>query len=352
MRKVLSSILFITFAISIFFYLNWLFLPSYISWNNFDTTHGIYEEPKNTIEVLFLGSSYTVTGVIPIELYEKYGICSYNLGTEQQPLLASYYWLKEVYENHSKTLKTIVLDPEMLFHAPSEAFTQKALDGMRFSKNKIEAWADFSYEWEDMFRAVPLVSYHRRWTLLSKTDFSKNEHIIQRFNRGYWIQTSNLLQNYNLEEIPIPSYYLDKSVQEQKISEQGLKFFEKLKDFCKSHSLNLVIAKTPTNKWTSSKHLAVEQKLEGKSPFLDFNFVPLIDEIHFSFATDTFDIGDPEHLHLNYYGATKYTDWIGNYLIQNHLATDIRGQEKYAFMENQLKEWHKNVTIPESEIDE
>lgn len=32
--------------------------------------HGFYEQPKNTIEVLFLGASTIISGVTPIEVHE------------------------------------------------------------------------------------------------------------------------------------------------------------------------------------------------------------------------------------------------------------------------------------------
>lgn len=44
---------------------------------------------------IFLGASITINGITPTELYRDYGICAYNLGTEQQPVMASYYWMLE-----------------------------------------------------------------------------------------------------------------------------------------------------------------------------------------------------------------------------------------------------------------
>lgn len=87
--------------------LNFLAQPVWLDWNNYDTVQGFYEEPEDTIEVIFLGTSSVVNSIMPMELYEDYGICAYNLGTEQQPIMASYYWLEEAYRKHSKTFKDI-----------------------------------------------------------------------------------------------------------------------------------------------------------------------------------------------------------------------------------------------------
>ena len=102
--------------------LNFFFQPIWKDWNNYSTIYGFYEEPQNTIETIFLGSSVTINGITPMELYENNGVCAYNLGTEQQPLLASYYWLLEADRLHNETLKTVVLDTSMLRRTPDRAY--------------------------------------------------------------------------------------------------------------------------------------------------------------------------------------------------------------------------------------
>lgn len=82
-----------------------LLIPSI---DNVDEMAGeFYDQPDNTLEVVFIGTSAIRNGIIPMELYEDYGICSYNLGTSGQPVLVLYYWLQE---HHSGSLKTVVLD--------------------------------------------------------------------------------------------------------------------------------------------------------------------------------------------------------------------------------------------------
>ncbi|MCD8220930.1 MAG: hypothetical protein LUD07_01830 [Clostridiales bacterium] len=70
---------------------SFILIPIWLDWNNYSTFQGFYKESENTIETVFLGPSSIVSAIIPAELYEDYGICSYNLGSEMQPMLASYY---------------------------------------------------------------------------------------------------------------------------------------------------------------------------------------------------------------------------------------------------------------------
>lgn len=53
------------------------------------------DEPKNSIDVILLGSSHMYRTIQPMELWNDYGIASYNLGSSEQSLPLSYYLLKE-----------------------------------------------------------------------------------------------------------------------------------------------------------------------------------------------------------------------------------------------------------------
>ena len=78
--------------------LTWVFLPKNTfnsEWHETSATVNFYRMEKNSIDVLFLGSSYCMSTFSPQEIYNQYGLRSYNLGTQQQSLLVSYYWLKE-----------------------------------------------------------------------------------------------------------------------------------------------------------------------------------------------------------------------------------------------------------------
>lgn len=111
-KIIVRVVVFLGVLLFLFAIVNLVTKPIWLEWNNYNTTHAFYEEPENTIETIFLGASITVNGIIPMELYEEEGICAYNLGTELQPMLASYYWLEEAYRLHSMTLKTVIVDTQ------------------------------------------------------------------------------------------------------------------------------------------------------------------------------------------------------------------------------------------------
>ena len=100
-----------------------------------------YSMEKNSIDVLFFGSSIGVNGFNTQEFYNQYGIRSYNLSNVQQPIPLSYCWLKEALKYQKP--KVVVVDSRFLYQwHPADVLNGDegayhiALDKMRFSKVK------------------------------------------------------------------------------------------------------------------------------------------------------------------------------------------------------------------------
>ena len=321
---------------------NFAFQPVWTAWNNYNTTRGIYEEPENTIEVVFFGASIVANGIIPSSLYEDYGISSYNLGMEQQPLMTSYYWLEEVYRLQSDSLTTVVLDVSELRHTPTEAFFHKAFDGMQYSSVRLRAAWDYADE--DLHTAltflIPFFSYHDRWQELSKTDFKKSSYEPESYLRGYNFASTRYIDSTSWDSMTIKNGVLDESVEAQELDEDSIYYLEQMVAFCEQNDLQLVLIKTPHGYWNSAYHNAVETIADDYGlTFLDLNFDPLLSELNFNMSSDLKDSG-----HANYYGASKLTAYLGQWLTENADVTDVRGDEDYAFMEEELEKYHRRVT--------
>ena len=64
-----------------------------------DQTRYLYVQPKNKIDVLFLGSSHVHCNVNTQLLWDEYGMAAYLMTGAEQPLWNSYYNLKEALKN-------------------------------------------------------------------------------------------------------------------------------------------------------------------------------------------------------------------------------------------------------------
>lgn len=132
------------------------------------------------MDVVFLGSSHGVTSFLPQELYDQYGITSYNLGCEQQGMVTSYYWLREALRYQSP--KAVVLEcyfcfPYMVDEPlnTEESYTRKAFDFMRWSPVKAEAVktiCEIDSKQDVWSYYLPNIRYHTRWKNLDKNDYT------------------------------------------------------------------------------------------------------------------------------------------------------------------------------------
>ncbi len=334
-------IVFVLLLILIFSMVDYLIQPIWKEWNNYDTIQGFYSEPQNTIETIFLGASIVVNGITPMELYEDYGLSTYNLGTEQQPMLASYYWLEEAYRLNTETLKTVVLDVSMLRRTPDIAFYQKAIDNIQYLPIKYNAVKEYPNDFnETLSYFIPLFEYHNRWLSLNKSDFQKFNYEINDYVRGYNFDAGRYLNHDTYDKLIIPSYIVDDSAEKTELVTKSLYYLKKMIDFCSNQNIKLVLIKTPViGSWSSENHNAVKEIANSyKLDFLDFNFSPLIDEMGYNHVVDSTDGG-----HMNYYGASKLTKWIGNYLVEECYGTNIRENEKYAFFDKQLEKYNSLI---------
>lgn len=68
----------------------------------------LYFQPKNSVDVLVLGTSAAYAAVNTNVLWQEQGIAAYNLCSAEQPFYISYYYLKEALKTQSP--KLILLD--------------------------------------------------------------------------------------------------------------------------------------------------------------------------------------------------------------------------------------------------
>ena len=56
---------------------------------------GFYQEEKDSLDFVFVGSSQLYAHIAPAVLWRDYGITSYDFAANEQPLWISYFYIKE-----------------------------------------------------------------------------------------------------------------------------------------------------------------------------------------------------------------------------------------------------------------
>ena len=314
--------------------------PIWTSWNNNNTFTGLYKIPENTIQIACVGTSCMTNGISPMELYGNFGYCVYDIGSERQPLLCSYYLMKEVYRRNPKTLKAVILDTSYIVESEDdvkelEPFVEKCMIRLQNSALKLEAALELRKIYPD-FDALaflfPVLKYHTRWTELDADDFDYHN---QYYSMGQNLEISSAAGLGRAPLMPADDIMEEGINSEETIAasvgKQAAEYLPKFREFCDEHGISLILIKTPKT-WNNLKHFASKYVADSLGvPFIDFNDRTFLEEIHLNPAIHMTDMN-----HCNVFGAQKISNYLGEYLKKNYDIPDIRGDSRYEFMEEYL----------------
>lgn len=322
-KQILKSIIFIAIFAGLYYLANMIFISKWTDANKETyTTNEFYKLEKNSVQVLGLGSSQVVQGVSPMEMYVNSGVSAYNIAMGSEPVLVSYFWLQE--SLRTQDIKVVYFDTSMLFEPTVEANYRKGLDTMKMSLVKLKAikrhCIDSKSDKTDSYDSyiIPFMKYHSRWDSIEEKDYYLDFDDPDLY-RGYTV--SNTVKRMNQDEILISE---KDEIEEVEPVEIELDYFNELISLCKEKNIALVLIKTPKFNWNLAKHNFVQEIADRENlPFLDFNMDEYASAINFDATTD---MTDQEH--LNFAGATKLSDYLGEYFAKNYDLIDFRDNSK------------------------
>lgn len=279
-----------------------------------------YEQEKDTVDVLIVGSSHSYSNFRPHILWNNFGYSSYVLGASIQPLWNSYYYIEEALK--TQTPEVIILEGYRL--AETKEYTTpyyaiKSTYGMKWSKTKLESMIT-SFKPEELSSYLfEFTNYHSRYGDLSKNDFVDFDYnLFYKYYKG----ELNKTETCELKTPDIDSF----EKKEKKLSTKTEEYYIKILELAKEHNIPLVTIVAPYSIPQSEYgyYLYAEKIAESYGmPFINAN--ELYDEIGIDFTCDFSD----EYGHLSSSGADKFTDYVGKFLRKNYTLTDRRGDEKY-----------------------
>ncbi|MEG0764169.1 MAG: hypothetical protein RR424_10130 [Oscillospiraceae bacterium] len=271
-----------------------------------------YDEPKNTIDALFIGSSHCAFSASPIDIYEESGIKTYNISTGCQPSWVSYYYLKEALKYQKP--KVIFLEVFGAFYDKSYATysdidlvssrdSQKMKPSFDLLKMNIARY--FSQKtplaWDEIFN---FTKYHSRLTELEKEDFTSIFKSDYSDNKGFGPM---------LTRESFPQYVAPVTDRREPLYDECDYYLRKTIALAKKRGIDIVLFKTPLiAKETDIAVLNTIKDIakETEVPFIDFCSENLLNIDY------TNDLGDEGH--LNYFGAEKLSRFMAEYLLLNY----------------------------------
>lgn len=273
---------------------------------------GILTEPENTIDVLVLGDSESYNSYIPLELWNQYGFTSYVCGTPAQRISNSYEYLKSVFNTQKP--KIVILEANNLY-------TKNGV------VRRIKEYID---------KKIPAFEYHDRWKSLSKEDFYKSSEYTEIVNdKGYRYSNKVRIVKKSKRE-----NFMQLNENAKNIPGDNKKILKEIKDYCDKNNAKLILYNSPAPaNWNYNKHNDVEKLANSLGiEYIDLNIK--VDELKINWKKDS---QEKKGEHLNYTGAMKVTNYIGNYLKSNNDLPDHRQDENYKSWDEAYVNFQKEI---------
>ena len=285
----------------------------------------MYEQKKNTVDVLVVGSSHAFTNFDTGLLWDEYGISSFVLAGGIQPFWNTYHFLKEALKTQHP--KLIILEGYMAIHYWDYSdSTYIALNnyGLRLSPNKIESLL-VSVPKESRRDYIPdFVYYHSRYKNLTAADFLKDlgDPFFADW-KGYELRT---------ETTPTTTTDISNVTEIGHMSEKSERYYIKILELAQQNDIPIEVVIAPYAEIYDGEQVVfnrAQQIADDKGvPFTNCNL--LLDDIGINYSTDALDEG-----HLNYKGAKKFTRFIGDNIVRKYNITDHHGDPYYQSWERQ-----------------
>ena len=272
-------------------------------WNNTTKRAGFYNAPRNEFDVIFFGSSNTYCSFNPLVLWEETGLKSYVFATQNQPIWATYYYMKDAFKR--QTPKLAVLDVLMLTKHTEyydDGVNYSFADDFPFSWDKlrlIQASVPFSKQFDLL---VPFTKYHSRWDELTEADytFRRSEQRDPFYGYTFLAETYPDAIQHDVSDV----------VLDAELYEKNMEYFKKIIALCQEQGVELMLVKTPNNKTTAQEaHYRTITALVADYGLYLSDYNTMYPQIGLDLKTDFYDKS-----HLNFRGAEKFTRFFAQEL--------------------------------------
>lgn len=296
-----------------------------------DYKYNPFFEHTEDFDVIFMGSSHVINAIFPMELWNDYGITSYNFGGHGNHL-ATTYWVLRNSLDYTKP-KVVVIDCLALgsMQKTSDNFSNVHLsfDAFPLSITKIKGVEDLLNDPEidrkinegiitetEKRTKIGLLwdysVYHTRWEKLGIEDFEVSSTV-----------------EYGAEsriQISYPGKIVENSGAKLTEETVGVIYLRKMIEECQNKDIEVILTYLPYPVGNETIWMDVNMVYdiakEYGVPYINFLEEEIVD-----YNTDCYD----DASHLNPSGGWKVTNYLGEYLQNNYNLIDHRGDKDYSY---------------------
>ncbi len=290
------------------------------------SVEGLFKEPEDSIDVVFLGASEIYADYCPTAAWSDYGYTSYSLSVTGAPGSLYKSMLREVLELQSPKLVVVEMNGFLQsdkYYARSEKL-HAWIDAIPGDENRQLAIREAVPEdQQDQFKRGALSTFvmnHNNWKLLGPCILASYSRIRMSFkDQGKMKGFATFATLCDPEE----------SKHERKIhfTEKSQAYLDDFMKYCKENNIEVLFARFPHD--TTIVNAELYDEVEAFVENHGYRFV------NFEEIKQEIDIDDMENYynpeHLNAAGALKFTNYLGQYLVDNY---DIVGEHSKEIADN------------------
>lgn len=273
-----------------------------------------YYEETTPHDLLILGDCEVYENISPVTLWQEYGITSYIRGSAQQLMAQSYYLLEDALRYETPEVVLLSISAMQEEKQIKEAYNRMTMEGMRWSRSKLDAIMATKMEEEHLLDyVIPLLRYHSRFKELKADDF-----------RYFWRRGKVSHNGYSMrtDVQPLADFPTQRRRAHYQFPDSSYQYLDRIRTLCKENNITLVLMKAPSlyPVW----HEQWDQQIEDYAAEYELkyiNCISIIEEIGLDFNKDSYNGGQ----HLNVYGAEKLSCYLGSLLAREAGLKDKRG---------------------------
>lgn len=269
------------------------------------TWQAFLAEPEDSLDVIYLGSSYAYCDVNPALVYKSSGLTGFVMAGGEQTLSITYWYLKEVLKAQSPA--AVVLEGTGVFFKPYQNYTEPNVSLMPFSVNKLGAILTASEPELRQGLLFDLSLYHSRWKSIGTADFKRALWGAQRDEYKGFTPIEGVLDG-----VGETAWVSDREVAPE-VYADNLTWLGKILGLCRENGIQAIVTIHPSyTRCTPETYARIGRDIKNMDP----------DVVFCDWSADVEKVGliPTEHLydggHMNREGAAIFSAWLGRELTE------------------------------------
>lgn len=259
-------------------------------------------EPEDSLDYLYLGSSYAYCDVDPTAVYDQSGLTGYVLAGPEQTLSQTYWYLREALKTQTPSL--VVLEGSALAFQEYQSYTQVNVGYMPFGLNRLGAVFTAAEPELRTGLLFPLYFYHSRWKELTAGEAASA--LLPTGTDAFkgFTPVSGVFEQ-------IADGPFTRQPQPQAVYEENLSWLARIAALCEKQGVAFALVLHPTYSQLPADtrtQIAADATALGV-PFFDWTEESL--SIGIRPTSHYYDPG-----HLNQEGAAIFSAWLGDFFTE------------------------------------